>query len=105
MKKTGTKRRCWYRKVTTRKTPIQHTRSSENKHKKAQKASQDRYSDIKTKALDPGTRVLIKCEGIRNKHDAKLSGQFIITRQTQNLNYKLKDVWKRAENEPPHYIS
>ena len=57
-----------------------------------QKEIQNKRSKLLNEELSAGTRVFIKCEGLRNKLDAKYSGPFIVIKSTENHNYILKDV-------------
>ena len=49
-------------------------------------------SRLRREALEPGTQVMIKRDGIIPKLSARFSGPFIVIRRTANFNYELNDI-------------
>ena len=71
-----------------------------------QKAIQNSRANLRQEALTPGTRVMLKREGILSKLEARFSGPFLVTRRTANFNYELEDILgnKLKQSYPLHKL-
>ena len=62
------------------------------KKQETQKAIQNNRENITEEYLEPGTKVLIKNDGILNKLQPSFKGPYTVVRLSENKNYYLKDA-------------
>jgi hypothetical protein len=74
-----------------------------NEKQITQKINQDKRNLVTTKDLEPGTKVVIKKEGLLKKLDQRSKGPFIVEQKTTNHNYQLRSLKTNEEKTIPRH--